>query len=67
MLHGVLPLISIVNCRIGSLENQARDGHDGLLVNCRIGSLETYPQLRVSKIIVNCRIGSLESDSSSAR
>ena len=54
----------IVNCRIGSLENDDLEKHLSEKVNCRIGSLENLFQLLAEKMVVNCRIGSLEKQQS---
>ncbi len=51
---------SIVNCRIGSLENTFTTDDTGGNVNCRIGSLEIPIMLFTVLYHVNCRIGSLE-------
>ena len=51
----------MVNCRIGSLENQIELEDAGIYVNCRIGSLEISEFLKSLLCVVNCRIGSLES------
>ena len=50
----------VVNCRIGSLENNKFPHRDGRPVNCRIGSLESDDVDMLKAVKVNCRIGSLE-------
>ena len=49
-----------VDCRIGSLEMEAIDGHASGAVDCRIGSLENAVSPSSRYWSVDCRIGSLE-------
>ena len=52
--------MSIVHCRIGSLENASVKLSITKKVHCRIGSLEMQQELSKMTYLVHCRIGSLE-------
>jgi len=51
---------SLVNHRIGGLENWGKQGLDLVLVNHRIGGLENLVSPLISRLGVNHRIGGLE-------
>ena len=53
-------ILSVVDCRIGSLESKAKGETKNQKVDCRIGSLESSSWMRFFPAIVDCRIGSLE-------
>ena len=50
----------LVDCRIGSLENEFGVKLQHGSVDCRIGSLEMFTKVGEDWPIVDCRIGSLE-------
>ena len=54
--------ISVVICRIGSLEMRNDKPAVGVYVICRIGSLEIIEAIEATEPKVICRIGSLENE-----
>ncbi len=60
MIGSKVSIRGVVNCRIGSLENETVLEVSLVPVNCRIGSLEMLFGFSLRAGGVNCRIGSLE-------
>ena len=55
-----MPVVRLVDCRIGSLEIVYAVHAVEYQVDCRIGSLENANILTTMRQVVDCRIGSLE-------
>ena len=60
MPPGPVPVLAVINCRIGSLESIERRRSISNRINCRIGSLEKEGDTIRLECDINCRIGSLE-------